>query len=665
MMMPRLDKKECRKFAIPGVSIDARQGIFCAKQIAYIVRTAVKNINRSRTLVLYIYDRARAACGDAVPAWTVYQTKDDYIALARRENGSTRWQTAAFDRLGGEYNFPSRCAFYTAGDEKRLCRFFHAEDASGFASLIAAQEKIQERRRKARADRRDRQTLQRMAGIPPLPRGLERWTRSVMPAYIFYSRRGQGQTTFGFCTSCCHEVTIDNARHNAKAVCSHCGREVTVKSRGKRGRIYNRDTAQVVQRLSSGEVVVRIVKVHYDYGKDYDLPTVSLIENARQFVKCGEDGGIRTEYFYDSYRDGGLTSWKRGSRPRFSQWQYSFECDTCGHVYLRNLPGALQGTPFQYAPISQFCRHFAGEQMQLLPFLRAHLEHPRFEHLVKTGFYTLASDLAYHVGYAYKDMLDETHNRTHRILRIAAEDVAFLCELDAGMGTLKTFQGYAALKDRQRLMRWQMGNKVERDIMPVLKHMTAHKLMRYAEQQQPALCTRQAKHGGQRYRDMQAIVSEYRDYLDMCVRLGYDMGNSFVLYPRDLQKAHDRAARKLKMKADMQMRRDFKAAYRSISQQMDFEADGMRIMLPSGPEDLAAEGNALHHCVGGYADRVAKGECIILFLRRCDELTKPFFTIEIRGGAVAQVRGMKNCPATPEVERFMGLWERQVLQAAA
>ncbi len=138
-----------------------------------------------------------------------------------------------------------------------------------------------------------------------------------------------------------------------------------------------------------------------------------------------------------------------------------------------------------------------------------------------------------------------------------------------------------------------------------------------------------------------------------------------MLYPRDLQKAHDRVQGRVKARANAQLRRDFKTAMQAISGHLDFEQDGMRIVLPSGPEELAAKGNALHHCVGTYADRVAKHECIILFLRQCEDVEKPFFTIEVRGGKITQVRGMKNCPATPEVDAFVAQWERRVLQAPA
>lgn len=41
----------------------------------------------------------------------------------------------------------------------------------------------------------------------------------------------------------------------------------------------------------------------------------------------------------------------------------------------------------------------------------------------------------------------------------------------------------------------------------------------------------------------QDSVTEYKDYLDMCRWLDYDMKNRFVLYPKDLQKANDRVQR--------------------------------------------------------------------------------------------------------------------------
>jgi len=144
-----------------------------------------------------------------------------------------------------------------------------------------------------------------------------------------------------------------------------------------------------------------------------------------------------------------------------------------------------------------------------------------------------------------------------------------------------------------------------------------------------------------------------RDYLEMCVKQKYYMRNSFVLYPKDLQKSHDKVAHRIRMKADAKMRRDFKKAYLDIAGQMDFEMDGMKILYPATPDEIISEGNTLHHCVGGYVDRVARKECVILFLRQCAEESKSFYTIEVREREVVQVRCMKNDPPTPKVKKFM------------
>ena len=97
-----LDKKALRKFAVdsPAPAIPPGHGLLHAPQVDYIVRTAVKLIDHRRTLVLYVYDRERAAAGNFSPVWTMFQAGEDYITLARREEGSPRWRKAAFEGLG-------------------------------------------------------------------------------------------------------------------------------------------------------------------------------------------------------------------------------------------------------------------------------------------------------------------------------------------------------------------------------------------------------------------------------------------------------------------------------------------------------------------------------------------------------------------------------------
>lgn len=662
--MKRIDKRSCRRFADPGWRMNLNHGLLIADQVRYIIRTSVKIIGHQRLLILYVYSREEAAKGRFFPKWTVFQSRKDYTTLERREDGSFKWRTATFKNLGIDYRFIRQCAFYSLKDEKRVLTFFRSEE-DGFQALVRAQKQLLEQRCRKRQCKRERGIISRMKNLPPLPKGVKPWVlKNIVPAYFFYDYQKGKKRQKGVCSACGKEIVLENVKHNAEGACPCCKHKLIMKARGRRGFLQDRTTCQVVQRVGPNEVLIRILKAYYYYYQEETIQRASFYENARIFVRLNENGKVEHEDFYYSYGNDILTHWKKGTRPTFYFWQENFEAEVCGHVYCNNLEKALAGTPWQYCPVRLFYEYY-HEPMELAPFLMQYVKHPRLEHLVKTGFYALVSDLVYRSS--YESGLDETQNRTHRILRVAAEDVPYLRNLDVPEKTLKIFREYYLLnlKDRQKLLDWQLENKVERDILKILTHITPHKMMRYLEKQSSFLYMRKTKYGPLRYKTMQDIVSEYRDYLDMCVKQDYDMKNSFVLFPLDLQKAHDKVAHRIKLKANAKMRRDFRIVYQKIMQQLDFEWNGMKIVYPSSPEDIIAEGNALHHCVGSYVDRVAKKECIILFLRLCTEITKSFYTIEVKNQKVIQVRGMKNSPATPEVQEFMDQWNRKVLQTPA
>lgn len=477
-----------------------------------------------------------------------------------------------------------------------------------------------------------------------------------MPAYFLCDHASARKPVTGLCTACGHEVTPERAEHNKGTACPHCRHKLTVKSRAKFNRFFDRDTVQVIQQTAPGELVVRVFKVYYTYEKDA-APAQRIYEAARIFARLGPDGqAVFEPYHLDS---GDLTDWKPGLRAEYTCYQYQFDGDLCGHVYRVNLPQALAGTPWQHCPIEQFCQYADGP-MALLPFLRGYLEHPRLEHLIKTGFCALAADLVYR--HTSNGLLDEHQNRTHQILGVAAEDVDFLRELDINAAGLETFRQYAGIKDRQQLIRWQRERRVNRDVLPILDRTTAHKLMKYVDGQF-ALLHPGDKSG--RYTKPQDVVSEYRDYLELCATLDYAAKSKSVLFPKDLQKAHDQAAKQVKLQHDELTRRNFEEAYRRITGRLDFTQDGLQIVYPTSLKSLKEEGSALHHCVGTYGDRIANRECIVLFLRRCSEPEKPYYTIEVRDGHIVQLRGLQNCAATPEVQRFADAWERSVLQAPA
>lgn len=126
-------------------------------------------------------------------------------------------------------------------------------------------------------------------------------------------------------------------------------------------------------------------------------------------------------------------------------------------------------------------RQFAADDpAPVVPPRHGLLHAPQVDYIVRTAVRNI-SDLAY--GRVQRGTLDEAQDRTHRLLGIAAEDVAFLREADVDAKGLLAFRECAYARDRQELFLWRREHDVSRDVAQCLGRMTPHKFMRYMDGQ--------------------------------------------------------------------------------------------------------------------------------------------------------------------------------------
>jgi hypothetical protein len=157
-----------------------------------------------------------------------------------------------------------------------------------------------------------------------------------------------------------------------------------------------------------------------------------------------------------------------------------------------------------------------------------------------------------------------------------------------------------------------------------------------------------------------ALRSRYHyDYLDFCKKLNYDMTSKEVLYPHNLEEAHDREMARVKIVKDKQMEQKVANILQEAVKKHNFATNEMFIRVPKTMKEIIDEGAALTHCVGNYCDRVADGLTMILFVRKQSEPDIPFYTVEFRDNKTIQIRGKKNIPPTLEVAEFMKEWENR------
>lgn len=650
----KLDKRACRKVAAKPLFLPAGHGLLGAEQIDHLIKAEIHNLGHTRMLILYLYPRQQCVQGNLFPKWTVFLSKREFITLRRDEDGKTAWLLSTIERLSNDYHFLDRCAFCSRKDECLVCRFVGKTDGSVSAlhALFRFQYRLWEKRTHQQRVLRDQPIMQRMRAVRALPCGLSAWVRqNVMPAYLFYDRTGRKKVQ-AYCTSCQQEVWLTNPKNRRATICPHCGRMAIQQTRASRAKWHeDKETVQLIQRVSKEELVVRILKVRYWYAAA-DVAEQHLYETARYFVGRQADGKPCMEaYHYANWHDG-ATHWQPGEYPRPSFWNSGFDAEDVGAVYLPNLWAVLRKTPWQYCPIGQFYQDI-GEPIQASTFLTAHLEHPVIEHLVKVGFTRLAASVAYERGGS--QCLAESQHRTHRILRVEKGDLPFLKALQVDAHWLRCYQSYLGkkLKGRRELLAWQMEHRVHDLPEEILERIRVPRFLAYMQAQAELLAAESWT--------MDRLVTLYRDYLSMCREAGYDRNRRSVLFPKDCRAAHDAVQRHCQWLHTQKMRENFAQAYLAVGKKICYQRKGLQIVCPATPEDLVQEGKSLHHCVGGYAERVAKGQCLILFLRHTEEPEKPFYTIEVSGGQVRQVHGDHNSNPTPEVEQFVEQWKKRVL----
>ena len=664
-MTRKIDKRACRKFAMPELEFNLNEGILHVERCPYIIRTAVHNISGQRILVLYIYQSENILAGSIKPRWVMFHSRDDFATLSFRENAKATWQCSTLDSLDRIGGFDSKCAFYRQQDEARVARFCKCE--RGAISVLGYLQRLISRHRELeRKWKKQRAIIERMKYVPVLPRDLKGFIhREVMPQYIFYDYQRKGPER-AFCTACRHEVSIAAAKHNASGTCPRCKKKITFKSRGKRGRIFDRATVQVLQKAEGNGLVLRIIKVYRSFA-DSDIPNhFEIWENARQFITLSSSGQCSVDAYYYHYKAGyDLTPWCNGYRPVFDRWKYNFTADMSGVLYQRNLSDTLKDTPWAYSQLEAFSgiASFSG----VATFLSAYIKRPKIEHLIKMKLYRLVSGIIYG-GYSYSALQAINFNgeNMRAILGIDRPYFPLLRELNPSIDQLHLIRQLlqADHKPSTEQIKWFIASKISNAdaAKELLAHMSVHKLQRYVEQQFAPEDEAALKRVD--YYKMNTLITDYHDYLCMCKELQYDVKNSFILFPRELKAAHDSVAKTLKDKRTAEQEKAIAGSFDEWQKRYQYQSKELMMIPPHSAKEIVDEGAALHHCVRLYVKNVAEKKSVILFVRSVDEPDKSLCTVEVKDGQVTQARGFDNAEPPAQITAFIEQWKQRVLYAS-
>lgn len=541
----------------------------------------------------------------------------------------------------------------TAADRRRVLRHLNARGTDVGKAVMEAQIAQRTARREAERERQKKVIRERFARLPREPEDFLRWVEDTPLRrgrwFLYTYQRGAAQE--GVCSHCGKKSRLGGVRLGAEVRCPHCDSLLRCRSTGKigRGGLSLRERAALYQRAGD-EIAVRVYTVGIDVREDVLLGVKKHVWTCEEYRYFLSADGQRTLGAYSSHYG------------RYSIRVDSFnECgDGYGYtlVYLcpENL-GELRRALGIWTPVETLAeRVLCSEPESLFRQLR---KRPELEYLIKLGLYRLA---------AWELSCNQWRSRRTALLKgktvteLLGVDKATLRELqqaDADGETLRVVRALgkcgvtARAADMVDIARLDVTAGKADTLLRMARELSLHKALRYLGQQTDANT------------DGDDALQLWRDYVGMARELGIDLQDGMRLFPRKLRRAHDEAAKLVRMREDAALDAKIAATADSLADLM-WETKTLCIFPARAAGELFCEGKALKHCVGRehYARSMAEGRTAIFFIRRPAERDVPYVTLELdlKTWRKLQCYGEGDAWPGKAVDSFVARWIKDIVR---
>lgn len=474
--------------------------------------------------------------------------------------------------------------------------------------------------------------------LPPAPAGVERWIRKelVEHAYILYSRKANEAV----CTRCGRKYTMKRfpeARHNILCSCPGCGTKAKYKA-AHYGRKKLTEQFRILLFTHRGKTVYgTLFEVDADF-KSFGKPQIHrwlsalyvFTEKEQKYFKH-HPGGFWNGEYWEQPKDIRLPKAPTGyAWGRWSKYERT-------EIYTENLEAVFTKSCLKYHWAPDFFQRHKFGPYKYTRYMAQSLKYQAVELLRKAGFEELVMERVR--GYGTGSLYMGGKNLTS-VLRLPKRWHKKIRELNMGDLDLKTFQRLGE-KEKKEVTRGLLDELRAAELYEeeIEQYVSFFAAARYVEKQRKQIYL-------------------YRDYLRMASELGWDLTRKRILYPDNLQRAHDEVMDLRKEQREEIATEKMKKQVEKIVKELpEFRAGELLIRAARSQEELNRESQALTHCVRSYGERIINGACMIFFIRKTADPDTPFYTLELnKKKELVQCRGDHNRGMTEEVETFVNLW---------
>lgn len=483
-----------------------------------------------------------------------------------------------------------------------------------------------------------------------LPSDFNEWVDSLFDKVMFYIKIKRGKY-IARCEACQEEVELTRARSSRKIECPSCGHKVILKDASKFPAChYQMKCLALLETPTLNGWVQRIFVCdrHTTFNKSEVYSTDDIHEEQRDHL--GNDGKVRPFHPVPYYEVAEKARWKSGDGRVHGQGWSGWRAENMPlHSYPYNLNEIFRNSKYQYSALD-----IASEKSLVNPFwyLRNYAEEPKLELLYKIGLYGLAQELLSSWStYGIKRFLRSV--KSLKDLGIDKKEEIEECRyLDSGMLIARREVKSWQIEEDARTLAWGFVKKINQQSGTDFRYsfISRERWFKYFLTQKGD------------YKEIGNFISDYRDYINDCITLGLNRKDTAVNRPKSLKVSHDWARDEIKIQETQVYDALIEATHDSLARFAEWSDGKFTVIMPRTSREIVEEGVRQNHCVGRYCERVAVGESIILFLRRANDPSKNFFTMEIKKDManldVVQCRGYGNAEKTEEIEKFLAKYER-------
>lgn len=185
---------------------------------------------------------------------------------------------------------------------------------------------------------------------------------------------------------------------------------------------------------------------------------------------------------------------------------------------------------------------------------------------------------------------------------------------------------------------------------------------------------KQAAESGESVKD---LIKTWKDYLNMAIRVGVNVQDSVIYRARRLMQRHNEMIKEIEAKDLILRAGELEKKYPGLNRicrdlkKYEYADKEYQIVVPEKVDDILYEAKLMHHCVNNtetYYERMSQQESYILFLRKAEQPTEAYYTLEVEpDGTIRQTRTFYN-QQNEDIELardFLVKWQKQLKKKLA